>query len=349
MRRVIKVAAGSRVEGAGVLDGIKGILTKLDGMLDKIFKNLGDSDPNLKGIQIDTKSSKAVSTPEGKGEESSISFPGDPKPIGTLTKVPNSDGTVTLIFKMRDNSTKTIEGVDASGIEKAVSSYLSEYMKKQFTKANKVLQVTLQRVQAGRGYNIDLIAVNANYAADQCIDNLNAVLSDASILGMIDDTPISLQIMDDGGEELSVEEIPSLESNNGLGDMLAAATVLMCNLQFLHWNVRGKQFSDLHSRLNDWYHTVKWNIDELGELQVELQGSAPNIGCIIDPTLLIPSDSVISPDEVYSVIQNHIMQYICTLEMYYVNFNHDIQSLLDNMIRFWRKECEYRLKQTMSE
>ena len=46
-------------------------------------------------------------------------------------------------------------------------------------------------------------------------------------------------------------------------------------------------------------------------------------------------------DTGYSVLTTEVKKYIDTLECYYCNLPHDVQSLLDDWIREWKHQTDY--------
>ena len=59
----------------------------------------------------------------------------------------------------------------------------------------------------------------------------------------------------------------------GLNDLLADLTVFYMNTRGFHWNIRGKEFFELHAKFEELYTDLQLKIDEVAERVLTLGGS----------------------------------------------------------------------------
>ena len=330
----------TKIESGGVLQGITDLIKGLSGLVDKVFKNFDDGDTYVK---VDTKSKRSVDVKEGvgKGEQMDLIVFGEK--IGTVTLVPQEDGLYTLILEAKGMPSETIKDVKKDDIGTTQANWSMKYFRQtqKGARASRTLQVTLQRVNAGKRDEIRLIAINANYHIVTALDALDAVLDDDEFIEELLPEPTTFEISDSGeSDELSVEVIDSCDSNE-CECLVSSCSTFLNNIKMMHWNSMGKGFRTLHTELDNWYWTGLSNLDFLGELCAELTGSSPNPGSSIYSDALLASHTEFDEDLGYDTIKSEMSNYITALETYYVNFEHDIQSELDTLIRYWRKERDY--------
>lgn len=118
----------------------------------------------------------------------------------------------------------------------------------------------------------------------------------------------------------------------------------MLNLQAIHWNIHGPQFMWIHNMIGDYIYKIMYDIDAIAEINLQ--------SC----------DSIISPVEIAAKVCNRcpegpltansgkeiatacLRDMIAAFELYYMNVPHDVQSLLDGWIEYWKAEVEFKLK-----
>lgn len=64
----------------------------------------------------------------------------------------------------------------------------------------------------------------------------------------------------------------AVETVNGLQQLLADYQVFYTNLRGFHWNVKGKNFFQLHARFEEMYNDASEKIDEIAERILMLDG-----------------------------------------------------------------------------
>lgn len=71
---------------------------------------------------------------------------------------------------------------------------------------------------------------------------------------------------------LGLEKADSKESIEKLNGLLANFQIYYQNLRGLHWNIKGKNFFDLHVKFEELYTDSQVKIDEIAERILTLQG-----------------------------------------------------------------------------
>lgn len=92
-----------------------------------------------------------------------------------------------------------------------------------------------------------------------------------------------------------------MELENKLNELLADLNVFYRKLQNYHWNVQGKDFFHVHSKLEELYEKINEQIDEIGE-HILILGGQP-LGTIKDyiekSTINEAENTKIKSEEVY--------------------------------------------------
>ncbi len=64
----------------------------------------------------------------------------------------------------------------------------------------------------------------------------------------------------------------SIDLANGLNELLANFQQYYLNLRGIHWNIKGKQFFDLHQKFEELYTDANQKVDEIAERILTLGG-----------------------------------------------------------------------------
>lgn len=266
----------------------------------------------------------------------------------TTTPVEGKKGIVNVIIIRKGGKKIEIKGVVEDNLDDEIVSALEELkfdvsflVKEKRADASKRLQVKLHRIDANDCVNIELTAIDANYNAAEAAMSLNYVLSDDKFINTLTGDPQSFEIIDTESE-LDVNPIQEFDISYTCHTMLYAAIALWCNLKTIHWNASGADFFTLHEKLDEYIDEIEDEIDVLGELCAELTESAPNPGNIPEMFNLIPAQ----PFDIKAGLceaKSNINEYVVTISAYYVNFSSDIQGTIDEFIRYWKKESDYKL------
>ncbi|ODT56569.1 MAG: DNA starvation/stationary phase protection protein [Paludibacter sp. 47-17] len=71
---------------------------------------------------------------------------------------------------------------------------------------------------------------------------------------------------------IKLDAASAAKTVNGLQQLLADFQVFYTNLRGFHWNVKGKNFFQLHARFEEMYNDVSEKIDEIAERILMLDG-----------------------------------------------------------------------------
>ena len=149
--------------------------------------------------------------------------------------------------------------------------------------------------------------------------------------------------------------VKSLQLETKLGPYsrtLCSAVLAKNDLHHIHLHIVGESFDKIHKITNELYDSLENDIDKLAELAMELNENCPNFSVA---TQLLPAWQIASKDyysytEAVSTIEVVIGNYIASLkELRTLSESRpDIQSLLDELIRYWSKELNFKNKQRLN-
>ena len=71
---------------------------------------------------------------------------------------------------------------------------------------------------------------------------------------------------------IGIETEKANELSNRLNNLLADYQVYYQNLRGLHWNIKGKEFFELHLKFEEYYDDAVLKIDEIAERILTLEG-----------------------------------------------------------------------------
>lgn len=148
-----------------------------------------------------------------------------------------------------------------------------------------------------------------------------------------------------------VTEAVNLLSSNQLNDTLIKASMnsVLCsnNIKHVHYHSAGAKFKDIHELGDEYYAKMSEDTDFLFELGEEAGVHMPNptyARSFVDNDYQedYTEDSYEYPSGIIAyqdIIRSHITALV-SLKDYVTE---DISSSLDEMIRYWNKEVDYRL------
>jgi hypothetical protein len=362
------------IDDQDIAEGLSGILDKISGMMESFFDNDGISDiksgikyrAQFNGIFADINISHAqdsgfnIEVKASTGDILSLDILSEDEILSTVESMLWQVFTGQAMSQDLEIDEPELESVDDSDIGEG-ENYLDEGDEEIIEDINDVedidvdsskkLAVTLQRVVSSKEESIELVAINANYGSKDMMRTLDVILANDELLDMITEEPVTLMVTDEldsfDVEPIANEDAGIMNLCDNIHALMAAANTFVCNIIMLHWNAKGDKFSTIHNQTDSWRYQSGWDLDLFGELASELCGSAPNPGVCINTDMLIPSGMEFAEEEIYPAIFYQMDTYIRILEMYYVNFDHDIQSSLDNIIRYWRKERDFNVSRTI--
>ena len=96
------------------------------------------------------------------------------------------------------------------------------------------------------------------------------------------------------------------KTTDSLNELLANYQVYYQNLRRFHWNIKGKEFFDLHVKFEDLYNEAKVNIDEIAERILTLRktpmGTMANY---LKESKITEKETLDSETMVITILENH--------------------------------------------
>lgn len=330
-----KEVMGQSVMAESTLSKLTNFLKTISEKLFNLFDKLGDSGMKI----VDQKDL------EDGGQWLKLEYNGNYAEL-TISPVADDEGTYNVIVKSAIGGTTRLDNLSESEIDSKVESALKKIFNgssnsdSEDVNSSKKLKVTLQAITSATGVDVSLTAIKANYDAATAVQDLEAVLGDDAFIAQLTAEPISFEITD-AGDSYDIQQTDSFDTAGTISQLIQAAMQLWANLKVIHWAAKGAQSFELHSRSDELAWKVSHDVDFFGEYAVEVKQPAPNPISNCCDLSLITDQNGFTAEQGYAFIRDEIKKYVSVLETLYVNFPHDVQSTLDEMIRGWKKESDY--------
>jgi DNA-binding ferritin-like protein len=204
------------------------------------------------------------------------------------------------------------------------------------------LQVTLTKVLGSN--EIELTAFTSNYDPGQSLSDLDELLSLPEFVETIPQgDPQSYSISTDC-DDFTINSIDAIEVDpyTGLTELLKYGIDIYRQLYLLHWMACGNDMMKLHDLCQEFYEELIQEIDTLGELIVEKTGSVINPQEICSDNIL--EVKKFTYQDGLSILSSLISYYIDLIDYIYINQSSDVQSILDDWLRYWNKQLNYFIK-----
>lgn len=340
IKRTQKIISQKKVMGQSVmaestLSKLTNFLKTISEKLFNLFDKLGDSGMKI----VDQKDL------EDGGQWLKLEYNGNYAEL-TISPVADDEGTYNVIVKSAIGGTTRLDNLSEFEIDSKVESALKKIFNgssnsdSEDVNSSKKLKVTLQAITSATGVDVSLTAIKANYDAATAVQDLEAVLGDDAFIAQLTAEPISFEITD-AGDSYDIQQTDSFDTAGTISQLIQAAMQLWANLKVIHWAAKGAQSFELHSRSDELAWKVSHDVDFFGEYAVEVKQPAPNPISNCCDLSLITDQNGFTAEQGYAFIRDEIKKYVSVLETLYVNFPHDVQSTLDEMIRGWKKESDY--------
>lgn len=208
--------------------------------------------------------------------------------------------------------------------------------------SSKELKITLSKIVGSN--EIELTAFTSNYDPGQSLDDLDEILQLPEFVDTIPtDKPQTFNVSVDC-DDFTINTIDdiSVDPYTGLTELLKYGVDTYRQLYLLHWMACGNDMMKLHDLCQELYEELIQEIDTLGELIVEKTGS------VINPQEIC-SDNIIEVKKFtyqdgLSILSSLISYYIDLIDYIYINQSSDVQSILDDWLRYWNKQLNYFIK-----
>lgn len=210
------------------------------------------------------------------------------------------------------------------------------------TNSSKKLLVKLKKSISASETLVDLVAVTANYNACEAMNDLNQVVCNDAFVATIPNEATCFEIVpDETGYEVNPCE--EFKCEDPFSFILKAGFSAMLKLQMLHWNIKGINFREVHNMIGDFVYKISYQLDSISEIAMQTRDLSPNVIELLQGETYnntIPSSEVAAVECARQII----MDFVDTMNLYYPNFDHDVQSVLDNYIADWKSEAQYKLR-----
>lgn len=203
--------------------------------------------------------------------------------------------------------------------------------------ASKHINVTLKKVQASS--ELEILSLNSNYLPGDTLNDIDEIINQNEFIDTLTEEPQAFDIAvdDDGFDIEKCEECPQCDPCASLCEVFKSGIRAYRNLYIIHWMSKGNDMMKLHILAEEMYGELIQEIDTIGELLVEKQGTVPQLD--------FPCDYVPVQDYDFQgsleVIKSLLQVYIDTIDYAYCNQDSDVQSTLDEWLRYWKKQLNY--------
>ncbi len=202
---------------------------------------------------------------------------------------------------------------------------------------SKHIDIKLKKIQG----SIDLLALQSNYLPAETLDDLDDIIYQDEFMGALSEEPQSYSInVDDEGYDIEQCEECEVDPCTSLNSVMNTAIIMYRNLYVLHWMAKGNDMMKLHILTEELYGELIQEIDTLGELLVEKCGTVQNLDFEWTPIAVRDYEF----QEGLVILKDFIQNYIDTIDYAYPNQTSDVQSTLDEWLRYWNKQMNYFIK-----
>lgn len=202
------------------------------------------------------------------------------------------------------------------------------------------IDVTLKKVQASD--EIDILRLESNYNPGETLSDIDEIINQEEFLNTLTEEPqaFAIEVDEDGFDVEPCAECPECSPCASLCEVFKAGIRAYRNFYIIHWMSHGNDMMKLHILAEDMYSEMIQEIDTLGELLVEKQGTVPQLDFACDYIPVQQYDFQTGLDQIKSLIQ----MYIDCIDYAYCNQDSDVQSTLDEWLRYWNKQINYFIK-----
>lgn len=213
-------------------------------------------------------------------------------------------------------------------------------MNEQSTSASAHINITLRKIQASD--DIDVLLLEANCPPSDTLTYVDDIINQDEFFDTLTDEPqsYSIDVTDEGYDIEQCDEQLKCDSCKILEEVFFAAIQAYRNLQIVHWMSSGPDMMKIHTMSEEMYDELSEEIDTLGELLVEKCGTIPQLDFPCEYIDIKKYDLQSGLDAIKIVIS----PYIDVIDYAYPNQTSDVQSTLDEWLRYWNKQLNYVVK-----
>lgn len=130
-----------------------------------------------------------------------------------------------------------------------------------------------------------------------------------------------------------------------------SAVALANDMKHIHTHAKGTLFDNIHSICDEYYEKANEEADTLAELAIEKGDIIFNSSYLLSELNYKPTNySNYDFDLAMHVIEDCIEKYLVVLaNLRNKTDDTSVQSLLDDMMRYWKKEKNYKIKARLAD
>ena len=248
-----------------------------------------------------------------------------------------ADNAENELFNDNNNSNNNADNTNNSGSADMDEEDYINQLSNAFT--SKQISVTLKKITASN--ELQLLGLQSNYNPTDTLDDLEDAIYQDEFMDILTEAPQTFAItVDDDGYDIEQCEDCITDPCASLCEVFKSGIRAYRNLYILHWMSHGNDMMKLHNLSEEMYEELQSEIDTIGELLVEKQGTVPQLDFPCDYIPVQQYDFQTGLDQIKSLIQ----MYIDCIDYAYCNQDSDVQSTLDEWLRYWNKQLNYFIK-----
>lgn len=130
-----------------------------------------------------------------------------------------------------------------------------------------------------------------------------------------------------------------------------SAVALANDMKHIHTHAKGKLFDNIHNICNEYYEKANEEADTLAELAIEKEETILNPSYLFDGLNYKPTNYSRYDFELAMVTARDCIEKYLKVLANLRNKTNDpsVQSLLDDMVRYWKKEKDYKIKARLAD
>lgn len=127
------------------------------------------------------------------------------------------------------------------------------------------------------------------------------------------------------------------------------AVCLANDMKHIHTHIKGRKFDMIHNICNEYYEKASKDADDLVELAIEYDESVMNASYAAELIKYNPENlKAYNYEEAINTVYNSISYYVEELEnALATNLDSDVENLIQEYLRYWKKENNYKNKARM--
>ena len=208
--------------------------------------------------------------------------------------------------------------------------------------SNKI-RVSLQKINSNSNSSIKVNKIETKIQPILACEYIEDIIQDDEFYESLSEDPVTYDIVvqDDIFDVQPCDCEPNIDMT--YHNILIHAYQTLFKLQTIHWNTKCRQFMRLHTMTNDYIYKQFYDIDKLAEIALQNQDWIDMNAIITCVNLKYPVHNL-DYDTALGLIESTIAEYVAVLELYYSNVPHQVQSIFDEWIDFWKTEYDYKLQ-----